>query len=117
MREWIKIHFRQRLGESGESCREMLQGKLFRKIVPGNVVGKLFRKIVPGNVVRKLFRKNVPGNDAGKLFQKNVPGNDAGKLYQNNVPGNDTGKSFWKMCQEITPGNQKKEGNHLWTQK
>ena len=74
MREWIKIHFRQRLGESGESCREMLQGKLFRKNVPGNVVGKLFRKIVPGNVVRKLFRKNVPGNDAGKLFQKSGAG-------------------------------------------
>ena len=104
MREWIKIHFRQRLGESGESCREILQEKLFRKNVPGNVVGKLFRKI-------------VPGNDAGKLFQKIVPGNVAGKLYQKNVPGNDTGKSFWKMCQEITPGNQKKEGNHLWTQK
>ncbi|MCC2875281.1 hypothetical protein LK536_03235 [Lachnoclostridium pacaense] len=117
MREWIKIHFRQRLGESGESCREILQEKLFRKNVPGNVVGKLFRKIVPGNVVRKLFRKIVPGNDAGKLFQKIVPGNVAGKLYQKNVPGNDTGKSFWKMCQEITPGNQKKEGNHLWTQK
>ena len=104
MREWIKIHFRQRLGESGESCREILQEKLFRKNVPGNVVGTLFRKI-------------VPGNDAGKLFQKIVPGNVAGKLYQKNVPGNDTGKSFWKMCQEITPGNQKKEGNHLWTQK
>ncbi|EEQ60581.1 hypothetical protein CBFG_04293 [Clostridiales bacterium 1_7_47FAA] len=53
----------------------------------------------------------------GSYFRKVVPGNVAGKLFQKNVPGNDTGKSFWKMCQEITPGNQKKEGNHLWTQK